>query len=121
MRRVPSRRSLTSPAPCRTRRCCDTACLVTSKCAAILPAVISSSRTSRRISRRRGSTKASIAACTLSGRISALQGQPCASYYLRRWDGVDKLGPEYDCKLTLAQAYAYIISIEQETHEGSRE
>jgi hypothetical protein len=36
---VPLRRSLTSPASFRTLRCCDTAGRVTSKCAAISPAV----------------------------------------------------------------------------------
>src|SRR4051812_47958864 len=82
MRRAPSRRSLTSPAPCKTRRCCEIACLVTSKCSAMLPAVISSSRTSRRISRRRGSTIASIAACTPSGRVAQLQVDTCASICL---------------------------------------
>src|SRR5205807_5319193 len=74
-----SRRSLTSPAPCRTRSCCEIACLVTSKCAAIVPAVISWSRTSRRISRRRGSTIASIVACTPVGRVSYLQVDTFAS------------------------------------------
>src|SRR6266566_2867296 len=83
MRRVPSRRSLTRPASCRTRKCCETACRVTSKCVAIRPAAISWSRTRCRISRRRGSAMASMVACTAF-----------ASIHYRN--------------LTLAQVYAYI-------------
>src|SRR4051794_24474694 len=93
MRRAPSRRSLTSPAPCKTRRCCEIACRVTSKCEAILPAVISSARTSRRIARRRGSTMASIVACTPVGRY-------------------------HTCKLTLSQVAAYITPVHHEQRQG---
>src|ERR671918_817804 len=44
-RLVPSRRSARMPAPLRVLRCCETACGVMSKCAAISPAGSSPSRT----------------------------------------------------------------------------
>ena len=64
-RRVPSRRSLTSPAARSTPRCCEIAERVTPlKCSAISVAGSSRLHTSRRISRRRGSAIALRAAST---------------------------------------------------------
>src|SRR5207248_1291119 len=52
------------PASFSTRRCCEIAGRETSKCDAMAPALSSSSRTSRRMSRRRGSASARIASST---------------------------------------------------------
>ncbi len=54
-RRTPVRRSVRSPQSLRIVRCWEMAVRVTGKCAAMSPAAISSSATSRRMARRRGS------------------------------------------------------------------
>src|SRR5882757_3002434 len=66
-RRVPSRRSVISPAFFSTVRCWLTAGRVTSNAAAISPADSSSCATSARIARRRGSAKARKASSVRSG------------------------------------------------------
>src|SRR5262249_29605756 len=67
--RVPSRRSVTSPASRSTRRCLEIFGRVTSKCAATSPAVHSCAQTRRKISCRRGSAMARSTASTTKQRI----------------------------------------------------
>src|SRR5262249_33113971 len=62
--RVPSRRSVTSPASRSTRRCLEMFGRATSKCAATSPAVHSCAQTRRKISCRRGSAMARSTAST---------------------------------------------------------
>src|SRR6185503_1735941 len=85
-RLVPLRRSLTRPASFNTRRCCEIAGRVTSKWLAISPAASSDVHTKRRISRRRGSAIARIAAST---RVCEHTLTKVSTYIVGRHSGLD--------------------------------